>query len=108
MAGPVRVVLADDHPMFRFGVVAALATVPDVELVGEAAGGRELLAEVARTRPDVVLTDLAMPDMDGATATRALLDHDPGLGSSSSPCMPTTTASSGRCGRGRAATYTAA
>ena len=80
MAGPVRVVLADDHPMFRFGVVAALATVPDVELVGEAAGGRELLAEVARTRPDVVLTDLAMPDMDGATATRALLARDPGLG----------------------------
>ena len=80
MAGPVRVVLADDHPMFRFGVVAALATAPDVELVGEATGGRELLAEVARTRPDVVLTDLAMPDMDGATATRALLDHDPGLG----------------------------
>jgi len=77
---PVRVVLADDHPMFRFGVAAALATVPEVDLVGEAANGRELLAVVASTGPDVVLTDLAMPDLDGAAATRALLARDPALG----------------------------
>jgi DNA-binding NarL/FixJ family response regulator len=76
----VRVVLADDHPMFRFGVAAALATTPDVELVGEAATGRELLAVVASAAPDVVLTDLAMPDLDGAAATRALLARRPDLG----------------------------
>jgi len=80
MAGPVRVVLADDHPMFRFGVAAALETVPEVLLVGQAAGGRELLSVVAATSPDVVLTDLAMPDMDGATATRELLSRNPRLG----------------------------
>jgi DNA-binding NarL/FixJ family response regulator len=75
----VRVVLADDHPMFRFGVAAALATAPEVDLVGEAANGRELLAVVASAAPDVVLTDLAMPGMDGAAATRALLTHHPDL-----------------------------
>jgi DNA-binding NarL/FixJ family response regulator len=73
------VVLADDHPMFRFGVAAALATVPEVELVGEASNGRELLAVVATTTPDVVLMDVAMPELDGVAATRALLARDPGL-----------------------------
>src|SRR3954447_571533 len=66
--------------MFRFGVAAALATVPEVDLVGEAANGRELLAVVASTGPDVVLTDLAMPDLDGAAATRALLGPHPAPG----------------------------
>ena len=80
VAAAVRVVIADDHPMFRFGVAAALATVPEVELVGEAADGRELLAVVAATSPDVVLTDLAMPGLDGAAATQAMLARTPGLG----------------------------
>lgn len=80
MTAPVRVVLADDHPMFRFGVAAALATAPEVELVGEAADGRELLALVESTRPDVVLTDLAMPGLPGVPAIRSLLAHHPGLG----------------------------
>ena len=65
----VRVVVADDHPMFRFGLVAALAGSEDVQVVGEAAGGEELRAVVAQTAPQVVLTDLTMPRMDGATAT---------------------------------------
>jgi DNA-binding NarL/FixJ family response regulator len=77
---PVRVVLADDHPMFRYGVGAVLATAPEVDVVGEAANGRELLDVVARTHPDVVLTDLAMPDLDGAAATRELLARFPGIG----------------------------
>jgi len=66
---PVRVVVADDHPMFRFGLIAALAGAEEVEVVGEAGDGRELLAVVDRTLPDVVLTDLAMPGMDGTAAT---------------------------------------
>jgi DNA-binding NarL/FixJ family response regulator len=72
--------LADDHPMFRYGVVAALSTSDQVRVVGEAADGRELLALVATEHPDVVLTDLAMPGLDGAGATRALLERQPGLG----------------------------
>jgi len=79
MTTSVRVVLADDHPMFRYGLRAALEAAPEIDVVGEAATGRELLAVVADTGPDVVLTDLAMPDLDGAAATRQLLADHPGL-----------------------------
>jgi DNA-binding NarL/FixJ family response regulator len=53
---PVRVVIADDHPMFRFGLAAALAASTEVDVVGEAADGQQLLDLIGRTRPDVVLT----------------------------------------------------
>lgn len=73
---PVRVVFADDHPMFRFGLRAALESADGIEIVGEASDGDELLAVVARSEPDVVLTDLAMPNLDGTTAIRQLqADH---------------------------------
>jgi DNA-binding NarL/FixJ family response regulator len=75
----IRVVLADDHPMFRFGLSAALSGLPDVEVVGEASSGGELLAVVARERPDVVVTDLAMPGLDGAAATTRLRSDQPDL-----------------------------
>jgi DNA-binding NarL/FixJ family response regulator len=75
---PVRVVLADDHPMFRYGLRAVLDDAPEVDVVGEASSGRELLDVVAETAPDVVLTDLGMPDMDGVTATRELVARHPG------------------------------
>jgi DNA-binding NarL/FixJ family response regulator len=77
---PVRVVIADDHPMFRYGLAAALAADDDVEIVGEAADGRELLAVVDHTSPDVVLTDLAMPGLSGSAATQQLLARHPQLG----------------------------
>lgn len=78
-AAPVRVVLADDHPMYRYGVRAVLATCPDVALVGEAGGGRELLALVETACPDVVVTDLHMPDLDGVTATGRIVAAHPEL-----------------------------
>ncbi|MEV6302036.1 response regulator transcription factor [Actinoplanes sp. NPDC051861] len=74
---PVRVVVADDHPMFRYGLIAALDGVATVEVVGEAAAGAELLELVDRVRPDVVLTDLNMPGVDGSAATRAILARHP-------------------------------
>jgi DNA-binding NarL/FixJ family response regulator len=80
VSAPVRVVIADDHPMFRYGLRAVLDAAQEVTVVGEAADGQQLLAVVDQTRPDVVLTDLAMPGLDGATATRQLLDRHPGLG----------------------------
>jgi DNA-binding NarL/FixJ family response regulator len=79
MTDVVRVVVADDHPMFREGLIAALAAVPQVEVVGDAADGQQLLALVQRTEPDVVLTDLAMPELDGAAATRGILAESPNV-----------------------------
>jgi DNA-binding NarL/FixJ family response regulator len=74
---PVRVVLADDHPMYRYGVAAVLADVPTVELVAQADSGSSLL--VRATRPDVVVTDLRMPDLSGIEVTRALATEHPEL-----------------------------
>ena len=76
----VRVVVADDHPMFRYGLVMALAAEPGIEVVGEAASGRELLVVAHREQPDVVVTDLSMPDLDGAGAAQRLTRDRPGLG----------------------------
>jgi DNA-binding NarL/FixJ family response regulator len=76
----VRVVLADDHPMYRFGLRAVLDASPEVEVVGEAADGAELLALVARYVPDVVLTDLSMPTLSGTAAIDELTRRQPGVG----------------------------
>ncbi len=64
----VRVVIADDKPVVRFGVRAALAVAPRIEIVAEAANGREAVEEVRRHRPDVLLLDIRMPQMDGLAA----------------------------------------
>ena len=69
--GPVRVVLVDDHSMFRSGVRAELAGHPEVEIVGEAGGVAEAVAVIGRTRPAVVLLDVHMPDGGG----KAVLDQ---------------------------------
>jgi DNA-binding NarL/FixJ family response regulator len=74
------VVLADDHPVYRFGLRAVLDASPEVEVVGEAADGAELLAQVARCSPDVVLTDLSMPTLSGTAAIDELTRRRPGLG----------------------------
>lgn len=68
----VRVLLADDHAMFRSGVRAVLDTQPDLECVGEAGDGVAAVAEVARLRPDVALLDVRMPRLDGIAATAAI------------------------------------
>lgn len=74
---PVRVVVADDHALIREGVRALLGSLPDMALVGEAASGQEAIEVAASTRPDVVLMDLNMPDGDGITATRAIVETNP-------------------------------
>lgn len=73
----IRILVADDHPVVRDGLVAILATQPDLEVVAEAATGQEVLERVAQTRPDVVLLDLEMPDMDGVEALNALREAAP-------------------------------
>ncbi|WP_198668775.1 response regulator transcription factor [Homoserinimonas sp. OAct 916] len=74
---PVRVVVADDHPMFLYGLCAALAGSNELAVVGEATDGAALGEMVDRFRPDVVLTDLAMPGVDGQTATQMITDQFP-------------------------------
>jgi DNA-binding NarL/FixJ family response regulator len=75
----VRVLLADDHPLYRAGVRLMLEGAPDLEVVGEAASVPELLAEMRRVDADVVVLDVAMPGGDGIDAIRALHEVRPAL-----------------------------
>ena len=68
----IRVMLVDDHDMVRRGLAAFLNVKQDLELVGEARDGREAIREVSLCKPDVILMDLIMPEMDGAAATRKI------------------------------------
>lgn len=72
MSERIEILVADDHPMLREGLVAVLATQPDFEVVGEAADGAETLRLAESLRPDVILLDLEMPGMDGVDALRRL------------------------------------
>lgn len=69
----IRVVLVDDQALFRAGIRMLVASQPDLDVVGEAGDGREAVALVRSTRPDVVLMDIRMPVMDGLTATAEIL-----------------------------------
>ncbi|HEX4777131.1 MAG TPA: response regulator transcription factor, partial [Acidimicrobiia bacterium] len=74
---PVRVVLADDHPVFRAGLRALLATDDQLAVVGEASTGVEAVDVVVQLQPDVVVMDLHMPDLDGVVATREIRNTAP-------------------------------
>jgi|SRR5918996_2728127 DNA-binding NarL/FixJ family response regulator len=76
MPDPIRILLADDHPVVRDGLAAMLATQPDFAVVGEAGTGAEAVTEATRLRPDVVLMDLEMPALDGIQAIRQLRTAD--------------------------------
>ena len=73
----IRVVIADDHPLFRDGLRAMFESEPDIELVGEAATGLEAVALASRLLPDVVLMDIKMPDLDGIEGTRRVMAESP-------------------------------
>jgi DNA-binding NarL/FixJ family response regulator len=72
-----RVVVVDDHPLYREGLVTAIDTLPGTEVVGEASDGQQAIEVVARLRPDVVVMDLHMPVMNGVDATRAITTAHP-------------------------------
>jgi DNA-binding NarL/FixJ family response regulator len=73
----IRVALVDDQDAFRVGMRALLSTIAGVTVVAEAANGRDALAVVARERPDIVLMDVRMPQVDGIAATRAIRERVP-------------------------------
>ncbi|MVU77394.1 response regulator [Nocardia sp. ET3-3] len=74
----ITVLLVDDHPVVREGMLGMLSREPDLTVIGEAAGGAEAVTVASALRPDVVLMDLRMPDIDGATATEQILSACPG------------------------------
>jgi NarL family two-component system response regulator LiaR len=74
---PIRILLVDDHAVVRSGLSAFLLVFDGLKLVGEAGSGEEALRLCERLQPDVVLMDLVMPEMDGATATRAIRERWP-------------------------------
>ncbi|MCL4394850.1 MAG: response regulator transcription factor [Chloroflexi bacterium] len=76
MAGPIRVLIADDHPVVRTGLLGMLAAQPEFKVVGEAVNGREAIELADRPAPDVVLMDLAMPELDGVAATSRIRERN--------------------------------
>ena len=69
----LRILVAEDHPLFRKGMVSLLSSVPEFEVVGEAATGEEAVVRAAQLQPDVILMDLQMPQVNGIEATRRIL-----------------------------------
>lgn len=75
----IRIVLADDHDLVRSAIKALLATIDGVEVIAEARDGRELLTVLGGVTPDLVMTDISMPGMDGITAIAEIRDRHPGM-----------------------------
>jgi Response regulator containing a CheY-like receiver domain and an HTH DNA-binding domain len=78
--GNIKVAIADDHEIFRDGLRVMLQKQPDILLLAEAANGRELIEQVKTQQPDIVISDVKMPVMDGVAATRHLAENFPHIG----------------------------
>jgi DNA-binding NarL/FixJ family response regulator len=76
---PIRIMQVDDHPLIREAIGHLVASAPDFELVGEAANGKECLDRIAELQPDILILDIAMPDMNGEQVCRELRRRYPEL-----------------------------
>jgi DNA-binding NarL/FixJ family response regulator len=77
---PIKVLIADDHAFYREGVRALLSNVPELEVVGEASNGEEVIMQANELHPNVILMDLKMPGMNGIDATRKINETQPNIG----------------------------
>ena len=78
MSEKIKILIVDDHAIVRMGLASLLGTKADLEVAGDAGDGATALRKYARLKPDVVIMDLVMPNMDGAETTRRLVESDPG------------------------------
>ncbi len=79
MAEKIRILLADDHQILREGLKYILNAQPDMIVAGEAADGRQAVREIRRIKPDVLIMDIAMPELNGIDATRQILAETPSI-----------------------------
>ncbi len=77
---PIHILIADDHPVFRFGLKALLSTEPETEVIGEATDGEEVVKLAASLQPDLILMDINLPQINGIEATRRILAQNPDIG----------------------------
>src|ERR1700712_1204749 len=80
MYRPIEILLADDHEIFRDGFGLMFKKNPDIKLIGEAADGKELVKMAHQLKPDVIVTDIQMPVLDGVIATKQLTQELPHIG----------------------------
>jgi DNA-binding NarL/FixJ family response regulator len=74
---PIRLLIADDHPLFRDGLRVLLESVPDMQVIGEATTGNEVMAQAHALQPDLILMDIKMPGLNGIEASRRILQTSP-------------------------------
>jgi DNA-binding NarL/FixJ family response regulator len=79
MLESLRILIAEDHPLFRKGMISLLSSVPEFEVIGEATTGEEAVLRAAQMQPDVILMDLQMPEVNGIEATRRILQESPSV-----------------------------
>lgn len=75
----IKVLIADDHQLFREGLVNLISSAPDIEVIGEAKDGLEATKKAKKLKPDLILIDIGMPNMNGIEATKTIKRDDPGI-----------------------------
>jgi DNA-binding NarL/FixJ family response regulator len=79
MSQKIKVMIADDHAMFREGIRYILESDPQIQVVGESSNGRQAVKEAERIKPQVIIMDIAMPELNGIEATRQILQKNPSI-----------------------------